>query len=192
MKLKDIITITVLSAIALALGMVLSMVSGTFGMISMVVSSGIPAFAIAPIFIIMANKVKKRGASFLFWLIYSLIYGLLGFWIMIPVCLIAGLASELVIGDYTNTKQISIAFIISMFIEAMHINIFVKVLGVEGIMKYTSLFTKEQATELVVFFSDKMILISVVTNIVLVLISAIFGQYIYNKFFGKVKTKGIL
>ncbi len=192
MKLKDFIQITILVVIGFALGTALSMLTGTLGMISMLVSSGIAAFALAPVFIIMAHKVKKRGAAFLFWIIYGIIYSLIGFWIMLPICVISAVVSELLIGKYETEFKMGISFSVGMLIEAMHIIAFVKVLGVDGILKYTSLFTEKQAVNLVTFFTNKHIIISILINIVCVFVAGRFGIYVNKKFFKKNKKESKL
>lgn len=192
MKLKDFIQITILVVIGFVLGTVLSMLAGTLGMISMLISSGISAFALAPVFIIMAHKVKKRGAAFLFWIIYGIIYSLMGFWIMLPICVISAVVSELLIGKYESESKMGFSFSVGMLIEATHIIIFVKVLGVDGILKYTSLFTEKQALDLVTFFTNKHIIISILINIVCAFVAGRFGIYVNRKFFKKNKKESKL
>lgn len=192
MKLKDVVQVSVLTVIGFALGMVISMFTGTLGPIALYASAGLAAFVVGPVFVIMAKKIKKRGASFLFWLVYGLLYTLMGYWIMIPICLVSGILSEIIIGDYNSNSKVSIAFSVGMFIVAMHPIIFVKVLGTEGILKLTSSFTPEQAKGMVEFYTGKAISIAVACNIILEFLAGKFGVYINNKFFEKRDEKGIL
>lgn len=79
MKLKDIATIAVLGVIGFALGMGVGMITGMFGALSMYVSAGFAAFFVGPVYTIMARKVQKRGTAFCFWLIYGVLYAIMGF-----------------------------------------------------------------------------------------------------------------
>lgn len=192
MKLKDVVQIAVLTVIGFAIGMVISMFTGTMGSIALYVSAGLAAFVVGPVFVIMAKRVKKRGAAFLFWIIYGLLYAAMGYWIMIPICLVSGILAELIIGDYTKNSKVSIAFAVAMFLVAMHPILFVKLLGTEGIAKFASSITPEQALSMVEFYTGTAITIAVIANIILELLAGQFGVYINNKFFDKRKEKGIL
>lgn len=66
MKLKDIVQIAVLTVIGFAIGMAVSMFTGTLGTISLYASAGFAAFVVGPVFVIMAKRVRKKGAAFLF------------------------------------------------------------------------------------------------------------------------------
>ena len=66
MKLKDIIQITVFTVIAFVLGMAVSMGTGMLGTVSLYVASGFSALVIAPPFVVMAKKVKKKPSAFIF------------------------------------------------------------------------------------------------------------------------------
>ena len=74
MKLKNVVQIAVLGVIGFVLAMGIGMLTGLLGVVSLYVSAGFGAFFVAPVYVIMARKVQKRGASFLFWLIIGLLY----------------------------------------------------------------------------------------------------------------------
>ena len=80
MKLKDIIQITVFTVIAFVLGMAVSM-----GTVSLYVASGFSAFVIAPPFFVMAKKVKKRPSAFIFFMLLSVFWSLIGYWPMLII-----------------------------------------------------------------------------------------------------------
>ena len=163
MKLKDIVQIAVLTVIGFAVGMVVSMFTGTLGAIALYASAGFAAFVVGPVFVIMSKKAQKRGAAALFWVIYGLLYSAMGYWIMIPICLVSAILSELI-----------------------------KVVGVEGIVKFASSIGREQAEWMANFYTNKAIAIAIGCNIALELLAGRFGVYINNKFFEKRKEKGIL
>lgn len=192
MKLKDIIQVAVLTVIGFSIGMIISMFTGTLGAVALYVSAGLAAFVVGPTFVIMANKIKKKGSAFLFWIVYGLLYALMGYWIMIPICLVSGILSELIIGDYSDSSKIGLAFSVGMFVVALHPIIFIKGLSPETIMKLMPSFTPEQITKMSVFYSTKTIFIAVGINIVLEYLAGRYGIHINNKFFENRKKKGLL
>ena len=192
MKLKDIVQIAALTVIGFAIGMAVSMFTGTLGAIALYASAGFAAFVVGPVFVIMAKRIQKRGAAALFWIIYGLLYSVMGYWIMIPICLVSAILAEIIIGDYKNNTKVGIAFSVAMFIVAMHPIIFVKVLGVEGIVKFASSIGREQAEWMASFYTNKVMAIAMGCNVILELLAGCFGIYINNKFFEKRKEKGIL
>ena len=62
--------------------------TGTLGAIALYASAGFAAFVVGPVFVIMSKKAQKRGAAALFWVIYGLLNSAMGYWIMIPICLV--------------------------------------------------------------------------------------------------------
>lgn len=162
------------------------MLTGLLGMAALYISAGFAAFVIGPTFVIAARKVQKRGTALLFWAVLGLVYAILGYGIMIPITLIAGIVCELIIGKYDNSKRIAIAFSVAMFTDSMHSILLTKILGVEGLVKYmSSTFSPEQAAHMVAAYTNEVILIAVAVNVVLCLLAGFFGAFINNKFFEK-------
>lgn len=185
MKLKDIATIAVLGVIGFALGMGVGMITGMFGALSMYVSAGFAAFFVGPVYTIMARKVQKRGTAFCFWLIYGVLYALMGFAVATPLCLIAGIVAEIIAGDYGNKKRVWLSFSASMFIYSMHMIVFVLVLGSDGLATFVESISLEQAQQMVAMYTVDMMVICVLINIVTELLAGRFGMLINDKFFEK-------
>lgn len=186
MKLKNVVQIAVLAVIGCVVAFGISMLTGLLGMASLYISAGFAAFVIGPTFVIAARKVQKRGTALLFWAVLGLVYAILGYGIMIPITLIAGIVCELIIGKYDNSKRIAIAFSVAMFIDSMLSILLTKILGVEGLVKYmSSTFSPEQAAQMVAAYTNEVILIAVAVNVVLCLLAGFFGAFINNKFFEK-------
>lgn len=192
MKLKDIVQVTIFTVVAFILNMAVSTATGMLGTLSLYIAAGFSSFVVAPPFIIMAKKLQKRGIAFIFFMLLGVFYALSGYWPMLIVNAIAAIAAELIIGNYTNDNRVALALSAGMFIISMHAMTFVRLLGPEKIVEVFSVFTKEQAAFMDVFFTPKAMLISIGINIVLVLIAGRFGLYINNKFFKKSKKQGIL
>lgn len=186
MKLKNVVQIAVLAVIGCVVSFGISMLTGLLGMASLYISAGFAAFAIGPTFVIAARKVQKRGTALLFWAVLGLVYAILGYGIMIPITLIAGIVCELIIGKYDTIKRIAIAFSVAMFIDSTHLILLTKILGVEGLVKYaSSTFSPEQAAQMVAAYTNEVILIAFAVNVVLCLLAGFFGAFINNKFFEK-------
>lgn len=185
MKLKEIARIAVLGVIGFVLGMGVGMITGLSGALSMYVSAGFAAFFVGPVFVIMARKVRKRGTAFIFWLIYGVLYALMGFAVATPLCLLAGLVGELIIGDYSNKNRVALAFSASMFIYSMHMIVFVLVLGAQGLAAFVDSISLEQAQQMVSLYTVDMMLICVGINVVTELLAGRFGLFINDKFFEK-------
>lgn len=192
MKLKDIVQVTIFTVVAFILNMAVSTATGMLGTLSLYIAAGFSSFVVAPPFVIMAKKLQKRGIAFIFFMLLGVFYALSGYWPMLIVNAIAAIAAELIIGNYTNDNRVALALSAGMFIISMHAMTFVRLLGPEKIVEVFSVFTKEQAAFMDVFFTPKAMLISIGINIVLVLIAGRFGLYINNKFFKKSKKQGIL
>ena len=56
MKLKDIVQIAVLTVIGFAIGMVVSMFTGTLGAIALCASAGFAAFVVGPVFLCRSEE----------------------------------------------------------------------------------------------------------------------------------------
>lgn len=185
-KLKNIVQIAVLAVIGCVVSFGISVLTGLLGMAALYISAGFAAFVIGPTFVIAARKVQKRGTALLFWAVLGLVYAILGYGIMIPITLIAGIVCELIIGKYDNSRRIAIAFSAAMFTDSMHSILLTKILGVEGLVKYmSSTFSPEQAAQMVAAYTNEVILIAAAVNVVLCLLAEFFGVFINNKFFEK-------
>lgn len=118
MKLKDIATIAVLGVIGFALGMGVGMITGMFGALSMYVSAGFAAFFVGPVYTIMARKVQKRGTAFCFWLIYGVLYAIMGFAVATPLCLSRGIVAE-IIGRRLRKQEEGVAVVFGIDVHLL-------------------------------------------------------------------------
>ena len=104
MKLKDIIQITVFTVIAFVLGMAVSMGTGMLGTVSLYVASGFSALVIAPPFVVMAKKIKKKTFSIYIFHVVGYFLVVNGIWPMLIINLVAGIVAEIIIGNYENDE----------------------------------------------------------------------------------------
>lgn len=183
MKLKQVGQIAVLSVIGFVFCMGGGMLTGLLGAIAMYVSAGLAAFLVAPVFVIMNRRVQKRGATFAFWLIFGILYALMGFWIATPVCLVAGIVGEIIVGDSIHKLRVALGFSASMFIYAMHQILFILILGPTGIANFVKSISLEQAEQMAAMYTPGMMLACAGINVVTELLAGYFGVFINDKFF---------
>lgn len=74
MKLKDVIQIAVLTVIGFAIGMAISMLTGTLGAIALYASAGFAAFAVGPVFVITAKNKASLDGRFILGYLRTVIY----------------------------------------------------------------------------------------------------------------------
>ena len=117
---------------------------------------------------------------------------------MLPIMLVAGAVGEVCIGssyNYTNDMRISISYVISEVIYALHGFFFILFLGVEGLVKtFPNLFTLEKAQMVKdTYLNPKNLSIILIIEIMAAIIGTLLGKYIYNKFFNRnIEQSGIL
>lgn len=198
MKLKDVITVSLLGVVGFVISMVSGMITQVFGTYGVFVHVSIGSLLCAPVYFVMCHKIPKRGTIFIYYLLAGIIYSLMGFIPMLPIMAVAGLLGELCIGNrenYMNDGKISISYVISQVIYALHGFFFILFLGVEGLTKtFPNLFTVEKAQMVKdTFFNSKNMAIILSVEVIAAILGTMFGKYIYNKFFNKnIKREGML
>ena len=146
----------------------------------------------------MCHKIPKHGSIFIYYLLAGIIYSIMGFVPMLPIMAAAGLLGELCVGkkeNFENDKRISISYVVSQLIYALHGFFFILVFGVNGLVKtFPNLFTVEKAQMVKdTFFDPKTMTIILVVETVAAILGTLLGKFIYNKFFDKnIKREGML
>ena len=186
----------------LPVGFVISMLSGMvtqiFGTYGVFIHVSIGSLLCAPIYFVMCHRIPKRGTIFIYYLLSGIIYSIMGFIPMLPIMLVAGAVGEVCIGssyNYTNDMRISISYVISEVIYALHGFFFILFLGVEGLVKtFPNLFTLEKAQMVKdTYLNPKNLSIILIIEIMAAIIGTLLGKYIYNKFFNRnIEQSGIL
>lgn len=190
MKLKDIITIALLGLVGFVISMVGGMAAQLFGVWGVFVHVSVGSFLCAPIYFVMCHKIHKRGSAFIYNLIRGIVYAVMGFLPMTLIMAVAGVVGEILIGDeknYKNDKKISISYVVSEVIYALHGFFFILFLGVDGLAKtFPNLFTIEKAQAVHdTFFDPKNLIIILTIEVIAAILGSIFGKYVNNKFFAK-------
>lgn len=198
LKLKDVVIVSLLGVVGFVISIVSGMITQAFGTYGVFVHVSIGSLLCAPVYFVMCHKIPKRGTIFIYYLLAGIIYSIMGFIPMLPIMAVAGLLGEICIGNrdnYTSDGRISISYVISQVIYALHGFFFILFLGVEGLVKtFPNLFTMEKAQMVKdTFFNSKNMAIILSVEIIAAILGTLLGKYIYNKFFNKnVKKEGIL
>ena len=198
MKVKDIIIVSLLGVVGFVISMLSGMVTQIFGTYGVFIHVSIGSLLCAPIYFVMCHRIPKRGTIFIYYLLSGIIYSIMGFIPMLPIMLVAGAVGEVCIGssyNYTNDMRISISYVISEVIYALHGFFFILFLGVEGLVKtFPNLFTLEKAQMVKdTYLNPKNLSIILIIEIMAAIIGTLLGKYIYNKFFNRnIEQLGIL
>lgn len=198
LKLKDVIIVSLLGVVGFILSMFSSTITQMFGTYGVFVHVSIGSLLCAPIYFVMCHKIPKHGSIFIYYLLAGIIYSIMGFIPMLPIMAAAGLLGELCVGNkenFENDKRISISYVVSQLIYALHGFFFILVLGVNGLVKtFPNLFTVEKAQMVKdTFFDPKTMTIILVVEIIAAILGTLLGKFIYNKFFNKnIKREGML
>lgn len=194
LKLKDVIIVSLLGVVGFVISMASGMITQLFGTYGVFVHVSIGSLLCAPVYFVMCHKIPKRGAIFIYYLLAGIIYSIMGFIPMLPIMVVAGLLGELCIGNrnnYINDSRISISYVVSQVIYALHGFFFILFLGVEGLVKtFPNLFTMEKAQMIKdTFFSPKNMAIILSVEIIAAILGTLFGKYVNKKFFDKTSKK---
>ena len=198
MKVKDIIIVSLLGVVGFVISMLSGIVTQIFGTYGVFIHVSIGSLLCAPIYFVMCHRIPKRGTIFIYYLLSGIIYSIMGFIPMLPIMLVAGAVGEVCIGssyNYTNDMRISISYVISEVIYALHGFFFILFLGVEGLVKtFPNLFTLEKAQMVKdTYLNPKNLSIILIIEIMAAIIGTLLGKYIYNKFFNRnIEQSGIL
>ena len=198
MKVKDIIIVSLLGVVGFVISMLSGMVTQIFGTYGVFIHVSIGSLLCAPIYFVMCHRIPKRGTIFIYYLLSGIIYSIMGFIPMLPIMLVAGAVGEVCIGsshNYTNDMRISISYVISEVIYALHGFFFILFLGVEGLVKtFPNLFTLEKAQMIKdTYLNPKNLSIILFIEILAAVMGTLLGKYIYNKFFNRnIEQSGIL
>ena len=198
MKVKDIIIVSLLGVVGFVISMLSGMVTQIFGTYGVFIHVSIGSLLCAPIYFVMCHRIPKRGTIFIYYLLSGIIYSIMGFIPMLPIMLVAGAVGEVCMGssyNYTNDMRISISYVISEVIYALHGFFFILFLGVEGLVKtFPNLFTLEKAQMVKdTYLNPKNLSIILIIEIMAAIIGTLLGKYIYNKFFNRnIEQLGIL
>lgn len=113
LTVKDLVLIGILSIVIRVLTMIAALPLMPIMAISYPFMAGVCVLVTAPVYLLMASKVNKRGVMLLFCAVMGLSYILMGYVYMLPYMLVAGIICELIMrkpNSYRSFKKNAIAY----------------------------------------------------------------------------------
>ncbi|NOH17277.1 MptD family putative ECF transporter S component [Clostridium cochlearium] len=113
-KIKDLVTIGILSVITFALFIIGSMATTMVGNFAMYADTALSSLLAGVIFVIICKKVQKPGAILLYGGTFSILYCFMGFWQMSIVFILAAIIDGLIMyrNGYESNTRLTIAYIV--------------------------------------------------------------------------------
>lgn len=115
---RDLITIGVFNALILVIYTILAAILNSIPVVNFFFG-GIAAAVLAPIYLLMVTKVRKRGVFLLSACIFSLLMLFLGLWLAVPIILLGALLADGLAGnrDYRDLLRLTLAYLIFKLAE---------------------------------------------------------------------------
>ena len=96
LTVQDLVTIAILSVLCLVLRYLVAMAGIPFVKVFMIFSGAAYLFLSAPLYLVMANRVGKRGVFVIYASLLGIADGLMGYLFLVPYFFLAGMACELI------------------------------------------------------------------------------------------------
>lgn len=110
LSIKDLITLVILTILMIAISHGIGGILSFNLFATLVLAPGIVSFIIAPIFMLMAVRIKKRGVFLLYAILTGLPFLLAGFWFVIIYMVLVGLIGEFIyfknVDNYAIPKRL--------------------------------------------------------------------------------------
>ncbi|MDO5695437.1 MAG: MptD family putative ECF transporter S component [Eubacteriales bacterium] len=197
MKINDLLKIVLLSVIGFVLEMIGGYASLLFGTYALYISHALASLIVAPVFFVLCHKVHKRGTLFLYYILMGLIYTIMGFWPMLIIYAAAAVIAELLVfkpENYSNNRRLTVTYVVAQTVTALHGLFFVLFIGLDGMARLFPDMFDDATIKMTGEFMGKTgnVVAVIVIQIVIAFIGAIFGIFIYSKFFAKRKKEKTL
>lgn len=186
LTVKDLATIGIFCAIMIVVFIAFSMITGASLFFNMILNAVFTALILSPFFVYLCMKVAKPGICFIYNAIHAIMAGLLMGPFLIPWFIGGGIIAEaFMIGNnkYKNIKRVTIAWVITSLVRAMH--------GMSEIWFFKDAFIKsgvspEQiAVQAQYYTSPKWVLISCGLTVMAAVCGCMLSNKIMEKYFKK-------
>lgn len=197
MKIKDFVTIGVLSVIGYLIQMLVGFFMAAFmSTISMYAGVAVTAFLAAPVYIVLCRRVPKRGSVFLYNLVFGLLYALMGYWTMLIFLFPIAIISECVmipVSKYESNFRIGLSYTIGQIILGIHAGILLWIVGGNGMLElFPGMFNADRINGLIsIYYNPVTMAIILLGTIALSFAGIFFGLRIYDKHFAGRKSKAV-
>lgn len=134
LNIRDLILIGVLTTVLVVIESIVGVMLMPMMWVALLAASATSSVLMAPVYMLMAFKVGKRGTFLLVSVLRGLFYTLMGWPSMLIIMLPVGLLGELLLSppeNYRNRQRVSLVWIVNTAIYSMHGAILVWVFGIQ-------------------------------------------------------------
>lgn len=197
LNIKDLSIIGVLSTLAfICNSLVATFVTPLLGDIGIYAHVGPSLLLAGIIFVVVLKKVAKPGCFFLFGVVFSILFSLMGLWQMSFVIIPATLIGELILvgNGYHSNLRIVIAYTVYGGIYSLHPGFFVWILGQSGLMsQFPEIFTEADAIAHVAKYTNTAFVSKIlIFTSLFACAGGILGVMLYQKFFTENNKTSVL
>lgn len=191
MTVKDIITIVILSVLMIVLSHGIGAVLSFSLFTTLVIAPGVVSLILAPLFMLMAVRIAKRGLFLIYTILTGLPFLFTGYWFVTLYIIIVGLLGEFLFfrntENYKNSKSLTIFWpIYSIFWVGMSV---IPVWFLSDTYAQTALaggFSQDYVDSLLMYFSTPSWM-ALIWGLAIIggFIGALLGRRLLNKHFKK-------
>lgn len=197
LNIKDLSIIGVLSTLAfICNSFVATFITPLLGDIGIYAHVGPSLLLAGIIFVVVLKKIAKAGCFFLFGVVFSILFSLMGLWQMSFVIIPATLIGELILAGqgYQSNLRIIIAYTVYGAIYSLHPGFFVWILGQSGLMsQFPEMFTEADAIAHVAKYTNVTFVSKIlVFTSLFACAGGIIGVMLYQKFFTETNKTSVL
>lgn len=186
-KARDLITIGICIVIIKVLNFVVMMPFTPVLTVALPYIWGVCMLVAAPVYLLMAYKVAKRGTVFLLCAVMGIFDALMGYVILIPFMLAAGILCELVVfksGNYRNFWRVTAAYCVYSVLSLIGSYLPIYLFGNEYFAKMG--FTGAMADVYAKYaLSPMWVAISILVTVAFAIIGCLIGKKLLNRHFIK-------
>lgn len=197
LNIKDLSIIGVLSTLAfICNSLVATFITPLLGDIGIYAHVGPSLLLAGIIFIVILKKIAKPGCFFLFGIVFSILFSLMGLWQMSFVIIPATLIGEFILAGhgYQSNLRIVIAYTVYGAIYSLHPGFFVWILGQAGLMsQFPEIFTEADAIAHVAKYTNFSFVAQIlIYTSLFACAGGILGITLYQKFFTEDNKTSVL
>ncbi|NTW02463.1 MAG: MptD family putative ECF transporter S component [Oscillochloris sp.] len=134
LNVRDLVLIGVLTTLMVVIEIVVGVMLMPIMWLALLLGTATSAAFMAPVYMLLAFKVGKRGTFFLVSALRGVFYTLMGWPSMFIIMLPAGLLGELILSSpelYRNTWRVSLAWVVNTAIYGLHGAILIWIFGIQ-------------------------------------------------------------
>ncbi len=165
LTVKDLVLVGILTMLLTIVGMVVGMLTMPFMALAIIAGAALSALVTAPIYLLLAFKVGKRGVMLLHAVLRGLIYSLMGFPHMLIVLLPLGIIGELIMtpaSSYRSIKRNTVAWAVFNTGFVLHGAVILWIFGSRYLSEHmSSMFSAEQLALITLYYYDPLMILAV-------------------------------